>query len=845
MQPFLHHFLYAESLSDGVDATRFSDLNNATPPVPTKNNDPNPGRNGEPAGELGLVLQQDDAWHAQTGAPTDPQAGNTPGTQRDVLRSASFAPNTVTGMFADTGNWTLSNSAYQNNVNKVSGDNISLFDLDTWLPGNFFEIQSTMKVMNGGTQQNGFIIFDYQGPTNFKYAGIDVTHNLLKIGQRTDAGWTDLATLSAGKPNLGVNSQNTMLLTVNGTTATLSVASSNAQNSNVLKLSFTFASPLNTGLVGVGTNNSIASYTSYTVQKLPVAFTYSVLEDFSDGVANNFTTQTGTWTATSGTSGRYFAVPPANDAAISTRPLAVAPLSYVEYSATVNASKAGTSAGLTFAYTSTNDFLYAGIIAGTNQVVLGHRSNGNWYVDAVASTTITAGTDYSLLVALTEGTTNGVNVVLNGKSVLSFNYNILVHDGSLGLFARNGNASFDNVLIRGDDIAYAGGGAPQVAATAASQPVAGSSLTAGDLAPIVAAAKELWTDALAPGDPRLAILDQVSILVSDLPDQMLGATTGTTIVLDSTAAGWGWFVDPTPLGNSEFPIVLANGAFAADPGSPAYHRIDLLTTVLHELGNAMGFAEDQGQDVTGATLEAGVRRIPVASTVLSVNAAANGPLGVSSVSPAFAADPTIALPAGSNLPAASLPQGNGLGRSANASAVPLALVGALPITVPAGSNPPQGNGLDPQVASPAASPPVASGLPGAAPVSSSVLPSAVTQPPTPGSFVTIGSPLTANLGGNLSGSSAVPRFAAGPEPSAAEHHSRPLKTPGARPDAGEAPTIDWGSARVGALDRLGSSNASQDWLDDFLNHLGQNETQRNPNAGIRVHPTMASARAPM
>jgi hypothetical protein len=47
------------------------------------------------------------------------------------------------------------------------------------------------------------------------------------------------------------------------------------------------------------------------------------------------------------------------------------------------------------------------------------------------------------------------------------------------------------------------------------------------------------------------------------------------------------------------------------------------------------------------------------------------------------------------------------------------------------------------------------------------------------------------------------------------------------------------------LDRLGSSNASQDWLDDFLNHLGQNETQRNPNAGIRVRPTMASAHAPM
>src|SRR5262249_54087853 len=52
MQPQLHFFLYAESLGDGVDATRFSDLNNGASPPPAKNNDPNPGRNGEPAGEL-------------------------------------------------------------------------------------------------------------------------------------------------------------------------------------------------------------------------------------------------------------------------------------------------------------------------------------------------------------------------------------------------------------------------------------------------------------------------------------------------------------------------------------------------------------------------------------------------------------------------------------------------------------------------------------------------------------------------------------------------------------------------------------------------------------------------
>jgi hypothetical protein len=70
-----------------------------------------------------------------------------------------------------------------------------------------------------------------------------------------------------------------------------------------------------------------------------------------------------------------------------------------------------------------------------------------------------------------------------------------------------------------------------------------------------------------------------------------------------------------------------------------------------------------------------------------------------------------------------------------------------------------------------------------------------------------------------------------------------LNTSGARPDAGEAAVIDWGSAGLGTSNQLGSSDESQDWLDDFLNHLGQNQTQRNPNAGISVRPTAAGAHA--
>jgi len=374
------------------------------------------------------------------------------------------------------------------------------------------------------------------------------------------------------------------------------------------------------------------------VQKLPVAFTYSAVEDLSDGVADKFTVQTGTWTTTSGTTGRYTAVPPASDAALSTRPLAVAALSYVEFSATVNASAAGVTAGLAFDVTSANDFLYAGVIAGTNQVVLGHRSNGVWYVDATANATINAGSDYTLMVAISEQTTGNVTVVLNGASVLSFGYTYLLHEGSVGLFAKGGAASFDNVLLRGDDVAYAAGGTPQYAASAAVQAAAPGSVDATGLSAVVATALQLWSDALDPSDPRRTELGLITVLVSDLPGDLLGATTGTTIVIDTDAAGRGWFVDPVASDPAAFALTNRPGISRATPDSPAFGHMDLLSTVLHEIGNVLGFSETSGDEVAGRTLDAGERRLPVATPGRSE------PTHVSAPAPLFFAGTEVAGP---------------------------------------------------------------------------------------------------------------------------------------------------------------------------------------------------------
>src|SRR5258708_31699845 len=80
LQPFLPEFLYALSKSDGADPTlgiRYGGV---------------PARNGEPFGELSLVLQHDDAWHQQVGPPFNEMPENLGGTGIDVQKTANVRP---------------------------------------------------------------------------------------------------------------------------------------------------------------------------------------------------------------------------------------------------------------------------------------------------------------------------------------------------------------------------------------------------------------------------------------------------------------------------------------------------------------------------------------------------------------------------------------------------------------------------------------------------------------------------------------------------------------------------------------------------------------------------------
>jgi hypothetical protein len=714
LQPHLMEFLYSLSAADGADPTRAADKASAGA---------DPTRNGEPWGELGLVLQKDAAWGDQHGGPADPQAGNIPGGQRDVLRSASFDNGNPQGFVPASGSWSVVNGRYQVAPPSGGSDAISLFNqADTVIP-NYFEMQATINAIKplAGVKANAYLIFDYQSPTDFRYAGINVSNNSLEIGHRTASGWVlDKWTNFQLKPGTDY----VVMLTVNGSTATIKAGAASVSFTYPMRVdALGISHTLNYGLVGIGANGASAQIDNVVVQAPPGATTLDKTADFSSTSPASLlfgAPRAGTWTTT--TDGRFLATASAvATPAIDLINYPVAPGSTLAILTTLKTFGQG---GVVFDYQGPTAFKYAVLSADGKRIVIGHVLGNSNVVDATYNTSLSAGTDYKLGVTLKAGL---VNVSLNGAVVVSKLYNETITQGGYGLISfkgtTSGQTSFDVVEVKTDDAAYTPTAVLQVAADSAPAGFV-ATLNDDELAPIVNVAKELWTAALGPGDGRLMVLDNIKVEIGNLPPGVLGQTIGDTITIDSSAAGWGWFVDPTPADNSEFQVLLSNGVFAAKPSSPVAGRMDLLTTVVHEMGNAMGFAEDLGDDVAGMTLQAGERRVPEArrqgvKTAQSEGGDLAGDLGKSFVS------------------------------------LSASLTGGLP---------------------------------------------ASDEPQTP-----------------------------------ARHSSRLVDS------ARETASINWDNG-LDAVEHLtsGPANGPQEWLDDFLNHVGQGQAQWNPNAGIRVRPMSIS-----
>jgi hypothetical protein len=586
LQPQIADFLYDLSASDGADPTRSADTS------------ADAARNGEPEGELGVVRQQDFAWQSQTGAPDDPQAGNIPGGPRDVLRSANFNnPSQASGFFADSGVWEISGGQLKVGAESLGGDAVSVYHVEDAIPG-YFEIQASVAFDKGtgGWDGNAFLIFDYQSPDDFKFAGLDDKLNKVVVGYRDASGWHVIqqSFVPGGvKPDKTYN----VLLAVNGLNISLVV-------NNKLLLTHTFAPRvidgwsygLNYGLVGMGSDNARGTFDNVAVQVLPPQITLEKTEDFSGQPTLSFNVESGSWSV----GGKaYNVADPGSDAAISLVDLGVENLnfnSYLELEATVNTD------GLAgFVFDRYDDsFKFVAIDALNDQIVIGHyTTKKGWVDDAVASTEIVAGQDYTLGVAL-KGTT--VSLTLNGQVLLGHAFNAATVDGRFGLIATEGAASFDDVEVKTDDSAFIG---EQLRAASLSIETGVPLLESNSVQPILDEAIRRLSESFALDSEQQAALAEMDITIADLPGLVLARHNGNVIELDRDAAGHGWFIDPTPGADNEFD---ADGKALA--GAGAEGDIDLLTAVTHEFGHVLGFDHETGGPIMADSLTTGVRLQP-------------------------------------------------------------------------------------------------------------------------------------------------------------------------------------------------------------------------------------------
>ena len=103
----------------------------------------------------------------------------------------------------------------------TASDAAAVCYIDEYLPI-YYEVSASIKAVKptGGWKANAYVIFDYFSPTDFKFAGVDVSTNEIVMGHRNATGWIVDAQDAAPAPRQPVLRP---ARRVNGTTVTVSV----------------------------------------------------------------------------------------------------------------------------------------------------------------------------------------------------------------------------------------------------------------------------------------------------------------------------------------------------------------------------------------------------------------------------------------------------------------------------------------------------------------------------------------------------------------------------------------------------------------------------------------------
>jgi hypothetical protein len=374
-------------------------------------------------------------------------------------------------------------------------------------------MQATINAVKplAGTRANAYLIFDYWGTSDFKFAGIDVSTNKLQIGHRTASGWVVDASVNV---QIKPATDYVVLLSIDGNKATVKIGTAT--------VSFGFKQRvdtkgighfLNEGIVGIGASGAAAQIDNVVVQKAPGPVTLERVVDFgaTSPASSLFALPgQGSWTPTAG--GRF-----ETSASLGAEPsvalvsgLKLTPGSLLEITTTM---RTGGQGGVVFDYHGPGYFKFATLSVDGKQVLIGHRVGAQWVIDRAVSFNASANTDHVLTVSVRAGL---VNVSVNGAVLVSTLFNEQGTDGRYGLLGRNGLTSFDRFQLRTDDVSYAANPVSPMAA-----PNAGTMTV---------------SSAAAPSSTELKVAQVEGMRVLDAAD----------------AAGGAWLVDATPQADHAF-----------------------------------------------------------------------------------------------------------------------------------------------------------------------------------------------------------------------------------------------------------------------------------------------------
>jgi hypothetical protein len=289
---------------------------------------------------------------------------------------------------------------------------------------------------------NAFVIFDYQGSTDFKFAGAYVGSNEWLIGHRTASGW-----VLGSKVSSTINTFTDYDLRVvieNDTDVTLFA-------NGVQQVTHSFSGSLTDGEVGLGTRNAISRFDDLLVQQYtppppPPSGTLPIQDDFEDGQADFFQVRAGTWDTSTG---EYSVLPTVGQDAISTLLIDDPLPTELELQTTINADP-GTSnflsnAFVIFDYQGPTDFKFAGSYVGANKWLIGHRTASDWVLKNSALATVNTLTDYDLRVVIEND--SYVTLYANGVQQVTHSFSGSLTDGEVGLGTRNAISRFDDLLV--------------------------------------------------------------------------------------------------------------------------------------------------------------------------------------------------------------------------------------------------------------------------------------------------------------------------------------------------------------------------------------------------------------